>query len=233
MEKPTQSAGAIPKPKKRKAQYKEADLNLLFKVVRIAEYQTPLMKEWIAAQAPVLNAGEQYVFDRKLKQAINEIDGWGEEELKMNFISAVLDLGNMAGGGNIATFYDKTISATVEGTKLTVKPDFMMAKGFKNVLQNPYFHFHEYKPQINPTGEPMAQLLQAFLIAQVTNNDGKPLYGAEVFGASWRFVIMEGKNYCVSRAFDSTDKDGLLHIIAMLRKFRHILETRLIGNDEL
>ena len=47
-------------------------------------------------------------------------------------------------------------------------------------------------------------------------------------GANWRFVTMEGKDYCISKAFDSIDKADLLIIIAVLRKFRYILETRLL-----
>lgn len=133
----------------------------------------------------------------------------------------------------IVTYFDKVISATVEGIKLTVKSDFMMAKGFLNVFQKPYFHFQEYKPQLNPKGEPMAQLLEAFLIAQVKNKDTKmPLYGVETIGKQWTFVIMEGKDYCVSKSFDCTDKDDLLKIIAILRKFRWILETRLMKDDD-
>jgi hypothetical protein len=49
-----------------------------------------------------------------------------------------------------------------------------------------------------------------------------------IVGASWRFVILEGKNYVVSKTFDSIDKGDLLKIIAILRKFRWILETRLL-----
>jgi hypothetical protein len=74
----------------------------------------------------------------------------------------------------------------------------------------------------------MAQLLEAFLIAQNENNDKNPLYGCEVNGSTWRFITMEDKAYCVSKAYDSTDKEDLLRIIAILRKFRYILETRLL-----
>lgn len=93
--------------------------------------------------------------------------------------------------------------------------------------KQPYFHFQEYKPALNPKGEPMGQLLEAFLIAQQKNKDGKPMYGAEIIGKQWTFVLMEGKNYCISRSFDCTDKEELLKIISILRKFREILETRL------
>jgi hypothetical protein len=104
----------------------------------------------------------------------------------------------------------------------------MVAKGILSYHQNPYFHFHEYKPQGNPTGEPMAQLLEAMLLAQEKNKNGKPIYGAEIIGQYWKFVILQGKEYCISHSFDSIELDTLLEIIAILRKFRHILETELL-----
>ena len=39
---------------------------------------------------------------------------------------------------------------------------------------------------------------------------------------------MEGKEYCISKSFAATEKDDLLKIIAILRKFKHILFTRLM-----
>jgi hypothetical protein len=146
----------------------------------------------------------------------------------MKFIAAIIDLGYLVGGNGIVTYFDKTISATVEGTKLKVKSDFMVAKGILDVFSHPYFHFQEYKPNKNPTGDSMAQLLEAFLIAQQKNKNTKPLYGIEVVGAIWKFVVMEGKEYCTSMSYDSLNKDDLLKIIAILRKFKHILFTRLM-----
>jgi hypothetical protein len=210
-------------------QYKEADLILLFNLKRIVEYKTPLMEEWLSVESPTLNAGEQYIFDKKYKEAVNNISGWSEEDLKVKFLSAIIELGHLEGGDGIVTFFDKTISATVEGTLLTVKADFMMAKGLLDVFSTPYFHFQEYKPHKKPSGDSMAQLLEAFLIAQVKNKNSKnPLYGVEIIGDSCRFVIMEGKEYCTSKPYTFIDKDDLLKIIAVLRKFRWILETRLI-----
>jgi hypothetical protein len=171
-----------------------------------------------------------------LKKDIEGINGWSEEDLKMKFISLVLIVGKLTDGGRIVTFFDKKISGVIEGIPMTVKSDFMVAKGLMDLYQTPYFHFQaggvpQYKPQKNPTGDPMAQLLEAFLIAQETNRkDGKiiPIYGCEVIGRQWTFVVMEVKTYCVSKAYDCTDREDLLKIIGMLRKFREILETRLL-----
>lgn len=77
----------------------------------------------------------------------------------------------------------------------------------------------------------MAQLLEAFLIGQEKNKKkGKtvPLYGCEIIGKNWTFITMEDNSYCVSKSYDSTDKEDLLKIIAILCKFREILETVLL-----
>jgi hypothetical protein len=164
-----------------------------------------------------------------LPLAIRDIDGWNEEDLKMQFISQILPLGQMNSNGRYKAFYEKTISGIVEGTPLTTKTDFMMATGILNKPENPYFHFQEYKPS-KPTGDSMAQLLEAFLIAQEINKNGKPLYGIEIVGKNWSFVTFKDRTYCISKQFDSTDHDDLLSIIAILRHFVHILETELLDD---
>ncbi len=209
-------------------QWQEATLIETFNLNRITEYQTSLMQEWLEVDIPIFDVVEQGIFDRTYKKGVQKIAGWSEEDLKMKFITHILDLGLLTDENGIIGYFDKMISATVEGVFLKVKSDFMMAKGILNVHKQPYFHFQEYKPQLNPTGEPMAQLLEAFLIGQVKNKNPKPLYGMEIVGETWKFVIMDGKDYCTSESYSCTKKDDLLKIIAILRKFKYILMTRLI-----
>ncbi len=208
--------------------WREGDLIQTFKLNRIITEQTPLMLDWLDAEMPNLNIAEQYDFERDLTKAQKYIAGWNEEDLKMKFISTILKLGHLMDDEKVIGYFDKIISATVEDIKLTVKSDFMLATGILDVFKTPYFHFQEYKPYKNPSGDSMAQLLEAFLIAQESNKNNKPLYGVDIMGANWRFVTMEGKDYCISKAFDSVDKADLLTIIAILRKFKYILETRLL-----
>ncbi len=209
-------------------QYKEADLILLFKLNRIATYYTPIMQEWLDVENPVFDVVEQGIFDRKFLEAQTQLIGWSEEDSTIKYINSIVELGHLVAGNGIVTYFDKIISATVEGTKLTVKSDFMVAKGLFDVFTTPYFHFQEYKPNKNPSGDSMAQLLEAFLIAQKKNLNNKPIYGIEVVGRYWTFIVMEGKDYCISGSYDSLKKDDLLKIIAILRKFKHILFTKLI-----
>jgi hypothetical protein len=213
---------------KKKKEWKEADLVLTFKLKRHLNENHPLLEEWLNVENPLFLEGENYIFDNIYPKVVEKIAGWSEEDLKMKFITFVLELGRLTDFGNVITFFDKMISAKIEGIELSVRTDFMVASGFMNVYHHPYFHFQEYKPHLNPTGEPMAQLLEAFLIAQVKNNDDKPLYGAEVIGKQWTFVVMKGKDYYISKSYDCTDKEELLKIIAILRKFKEILETKLL-----
>jgi hypothetical protein len=212
-----------------KKEWLEGELIETFKLKRIVvPQQTPLMQEWLDIAPPEFNVGEQYSFDKCLLKAQKNIGGWSEEDLKMKFISPVLELGYLLDDEIALGYFDKIISATVEGTKLKVKSDFMLAKGILDVFRTPYFHFQEYKPQKNPSGDSMAQLLEAFLIAQEKNKNGLPLYGLDIVGKQWSFVIMEDKQYCISPMFNAIDKADLLAIIAILRKFKYILETRLL-----
>lgn len=216
---------------KKNKDWKEGEMLLTFNITRIDNSQTPLMKEWLEVEAPLFTPTEQEIFEDILLKATKKISSWSEEDLKMKFISKILDLGNILEEDNFVSFFDKKLSAEVEGHLLTVKVDFVIGKGMLDYLQTPYFHFQEYKPHKNPGGDPMAQLLEAFLIAQTENEKEQkniPLYGCEIIGKQWTFVTMQEKAYCVSQSYNSTKRDELLQIIAILRKFKHILETRLL-----
>jgi hypothetical protein len=212
----------------KKKEWKEGEIALVFGLEAIQTYYTPLMNDWLNVEMPLLTASEQPFFEEIYQKALIHVKTWAEEDLKMKFISPILYLGRLMDDTNFVSMFDKSLSATVKKYKLSVKPDFVIGSGLMNYMQKPYFHFQEYKPNKNPTGDSMAQLLEAFLIAQEKNADGKPLYGCEVVGDTWRFVTMEDTTYCVSRNYDSTDRNELLQIIAILRHFRHILETVLL-----
>lgn len=211
--------------------WQEGELIDTFKLNRIKSYQTPLMKDWLDVQLPELNFAEQYLFNFIHELAVENIDFWDKQNLKMKFIWAVLDLGHMRDDSSkkLISFFDKTISATVDKIPLQIQSDYMVSKGIMNLGKIPYFHFQTYESRSYSIGDPMARLLEAFLIAQVKNQNGKPLYGVEIFGKHWTFVTMEGKEYCISNTYEATKKNDLLSIISILRKFRAILYERLLN----
>ena len=215
--------------KRPKKEWSEGELIRTFKLNRNITTLTPLMTEWLDVPLVNLNSHEQYSFDKNILKAKKRISSWSEEDLKMNFISPILELGHITDDDDdVVGYFDKIISATVEDIKLTVKSDFMLARGTLDFFETPYFHFQGYKPYKNPSGDSMAQLLEAFLIAQEKNKNGLPLYGIDIVAKQWSFVIMEGKDYCISNAYNSVDRDDLLLIISVLRKFKDILASRLL-----
>jgi len=208
--------------------WREGELIEVFQLKRIKDHQTPLLKEWLDVPNPIFDKVEQEIFDKNFIKVLNSIEGWSEEDLKMKFISHILELGYMVDDDKVLTYFDKMISATVQGTYLSVKTDFMMAKGILDVFRTPYFHFQEYKPNKNPTGDSMAQLLEAFLITQEMNKNNNPLYGIEIIGKQWTFVVMQAKEYCLSPTYICTDREDLLKIVSILRKFKEILYSKLL-----
>jgi hypothetical protein len=151
------------------------------------------MKDWLDVSEPKFNRVEQWIFESLLHKAL-KVSAWSGENLKMKYISPILELGQVLDSDNFVSFFDKFLEGEVQGYKLSVKVDFTIGSGLLDYMETPYFHFQEYKPQKNPTGDPMAQLLEAFLIAQEKNKaKGKtiPLYGAEIIGKNWTFITME------------------------------------------
>ena len=58
------------------------------------------------------------------------------------------------------------------------------------------------------------------LVAQFNNKQEFPLYGCYVVGRNWFFVILQGKEYAVTNAINSST-DDIVKVIAMLRKVKN------------
>lgn len=210
-------------------QYSEAELIKLFDLKRLIGNQAhPLLEEWLTVSDISLSNNEQETFDAILEDAVQNIANWYEEDLKMQFIAFVLKLGHLKNTARYHPYFERVIEATVEEHHLKIKTDFMLAKGILNIPEVPYFHFQEYKRQTDPNGDPIGQLLEAMIIACELNQNAKPIYGCYVIGKFWNFMVFENETYCISESYDCTKHNGLLQIIAILRKFKEILEMRLL-----
>ena len=207
--------------------YSEADLILQFKLNRVVTEYTPLMVDWLNAET-ILTETEQAIFSRLCLRAKKEILGWQEEDLKMKFIAPILELAQLIENEHFQSYFEKTVSATIDGVFLKTKTDFMLAKGILDKPQQPYFHFQEYKPHKKPVGDSMAQLLEALLIAQEINQHKFAMYGCEVMGKQWSLVIYHDRTYCLSKSYDCTEPDDLLKIIAMLRYVKQLVITQFL-----
>lgn len=217
------------KRQKKEIKYSEGDLITLFGLTRLSgNDKYPLIAELTTIEKPILNQFEQYNFDKALNNANQVIEGWNEEELKMKFISFIIDLGNLQDAKKYKTFYERELYTTLNDHYLYLKADFMIAEGVFNQPSTPYFYLQQYQKTKDRSSDPVPQLLEGFLIAQDKNKNGKSMYGCTVTGKIWDFFTMEDKIYCISQSYDCMKPEELLQIIGILRKFKEILETILL-----
>ncbi len=182
------------------------------------------LEDWLSATGAI-NDDDKRLLDRVLVKLIDNADSWNEEELKMNFISIVILVADFE--NPIRTYYDREISAEINGVFVSSKVDMMLSKGIGELIKMPYFFLHEYKREKKYSGDPIGQMLGGMLIGREKNNDGKPIYGCYVQGRFWFFSIMQEEKYVVSNAYDSSNIEDAYKIIYILRKLGAIITERL------
>lgn len=150
----------------------------------------------------------------------DSIETWNEDELKMMFIAPLLTEINFNFLPHYKVFTQRLLSLETETIEASGKVEWMVATG-KQTPQKPFFFLHEYKAEKNSSNDPLGQLLIAMMDAQIINqNPEKNLYGAYVIGRFWFFVILQGKEYSVSRAYDATQTEDLQAMIDMMQKVK-------------
>jgi hypothetical protein len=194
-----------------------------FGLTRILE-GFPLLDAWLDVSGELPDDEIQRLEKWRLK-LLKRSGAWNEETLKMKFIANILELIDYDTDELEGTF-DAEMKGIVQGQKLSVIADYALSKATYDLIEPPYFYFHEYKPR-KKAKDPIAQLLLAMLIAQSQADHKHPLYGCAVFGEYWYFMVLDDKTYSVSTGIVSTNREGLQRIILILRKFKHILHTEL------
>jgi hypothetical protein len=193
--------------------------------------QSPIMQTWLASQQEITDFEKQsLLFD--LEKVWLYIDFWNEEEVKIKLIGTIVRLVGYD-SKHLSAFADRTLRGIVDGIELYGEPDLMVARG-KQEVKSPFFFIHEYKkeapypPQGEIIADPAGQLLAAMLVAYENNltepkMKEKPIYGAYVIGRNWFFVILQGREYAISRAYDATQTDDLLDIFRILKAHRQVI----------
>jgi hypothetical protein len=158
---------------------------------------------------------------KHLQQLLNKnADAWNEQELSLHFIGPIFSLVDFTEFGKFNLFAARPLSAIVDKEELTGIPDGIIASGWLEP-EVPYFCFHEYKKEIDPSGDPISQCLAAMLVAQELNHNDKPIYGCVVIGRNWRFIVLEQLTYAISDVFVATQADikDIYRILKTLRQY--------------
>ena len=203
------------------------DLSLIIKTFGIkVEKKSPILTDWLSAQYE-FNDFEQTFFEDLLADAEEDGGYWNEEELKITFIGSAFRLARINTKNRIKVFYERPLAATVKDQPLAVIADCLVATPLPfNTPDYPYFFLQEFKRRKGDKNDPEAQMLIAMLIAQETNDDGKPIYGGYLIGQNWNFTLFHNNTYCQSRQYDSTRREDLLSIIFIIRKLKELILNR-------
>ncbi len=199
------------------------DLEELFGLERVK--QMLLLDDWLSATTTLDSYTQKRV--ETLKEKVFEfVEFWNEDELKLQCISKIVDFAEYDEIKPFNMFSQRSISATINNIEIGGRVDFVLAKGRQKPMK-PYFFIHEYKQETKRgSTDPKGQLLSEMLVAQVRNEGKRPVYGCYVLGRSWFFVILNGKDYAVSNAYNASD-DDIYTVIAILRKVKEYIQNSL------
>lgn len=187
-----------------------------------ANEPAPVITNWLQASYALTPEEVKILHDLHAKAQV-EGDYWNEEELKINLIGFLFYLAQIEEPKRIKVFYERKMSAKVNGYSLSVISDCMVATPLFNAPGQPYFFLQEYKKSRGDKVDPEAQVLTAMLIAQTQNGDGKPVYGSYVLGTNLYFTVLQGQQYYHSRKYDLLRLDDLQQFVFSMRKLREII----------
>ncbi len=185
-----------------------------------------ILEDWTSASGS-LNEVEKGLLIEISKDMKLKGRDWNEEELKMNFVAIIFFISKLNIPKIMQVFYERSMSGEVEGIKISVKVDGMVASPtIANRPKVPYFFLQEFKRSLGDDHDPEGQMLAAMILAQELNQDGKPLYGCWLQGKFWNFTTLIGRDYCVSKTYDATEMDDLHQIVFILRKLKDLILNR-------
>jgi len=183
--------------------------------------QHKLLTDWKIESEKYEIEEYEYKLLLRMQERLNyRIDDWNELELVEQFIAPVfnfIDFNN----DDFGMFSERLIKGVIDNYELYGYPDAIVAKG-RREPEIPYFCFHEYKKETENKGDPQGQCLATMIVAQELNNN-IPIYGVVVKGDKWYFMILQGKEYAISKPYKSVDEE-LFEIVKLLKHLKIIIE---------
>jgi hypothetical protein len=184
------------------------DLKKIFKLER--EFDKSIFDNWFNSNLE-LSKDDTSFLEELLKKEIDFIQIYKEEDLKIKFLSPLLNRIDFKVGHKIRDFYEEILIYETEKFRFNGTTDFLISYGFEKA-EKPYFFIQEFKKGVEYSN-PEPQLL-AEMIAGLELSNLKIIKGAYIVGAIWNFVILEkveraSYRYTISQNFDSTDLEKL------------------------
>ncbi|MDX2303409.1 MAG: hypothetical protein NW226_11445 [Microscillaceae bacterium] len=199
------------------------DVEIEFGIERIKDM--PLLLDWLHVPQEAASLPDN--FEELRISLLDNVEMWNEDELKMMFIALFLAQFKYNNLPHYKVFTQRLLSLQTETVEASGKVEWMIATG-KQTPKKPFFFLQEYKPEKNSSNDPLGQLLIAMVDVQMLNNNPqKPLYGCYTIGRLWFFVVLLGKEYSVSRAYDATQTDDLSAMVIILERVKEYIHREL------
>jgi hypothetical protein len=209
-----------------KITFRECTMTKLDELFGLKQVQSlSSLSEWLAMPCTLTEEEKRPLLQLQRKFNQNHYH-WNEYELAGHFIIPIFSFVDFT-TDYFNDFGERMISATINNTELTGKPDGMIATGFREP-KIPFFCFTEYKPETDPYGDPYGQCLAAMLVGQTLNENKSPIYGCVVKGADWNFMLLEDKKYVISKRFVADDAE-IFDIFRILKTLKQLLLDKMQG----
>lgn len=204
--------------------FKDATLTQLDEKFALQQTDNCLwLNKWLSATL-TLSDQELAMATHLQKSLLKNVLAWNEQELSLNFIGPIFSIIDFSEPYRFNFFAQRPISCTIENIELYGKPDGMIASGYRQPLI-PYFCFHEYKKEIDTSGDPIGQCLAAMLVGQeLSQTPTVPIYGCVVVGRDWYFMTLVEKYYCISKGHNAA-QDDLFEVIQILKELKEIIRN--------
>ena len=189
-----------------------------FETVQIVDH--PTLTEWLTFDYTVSEYQKHFLMDLQEALLIG-VDDWNEVELENKFISPLIVLAKFD-NRKMSYFMERELSVILNEYEVSGKVDGMIATGFRSP-KKPYFCMNEYKRESDPTGDPRGQALIAMLAAQHLNDAQNIIFGCYIVGKSWRFMVLDKREYAISKSF-SADDDEILDIFRIMKGLREQID---------
>jgi hypothetical protein len=205
-----------------KLNFNDCTLSIMERTFKIMPTkQNKALAEWITTSFEVTDFDRETV--RRLCELLQDnVAHWNEYDLSMHFIGPMFSAVNFTKPFRFNLFAQRNLEAEVQQIKLMGRVDEVIASGYRDP-ELPFFAFNEYKKETNPDGDPAGQALAAMLVGQQQNQAAGsdfPIYGCYIIGRNWFFMVLEGKKYATSKAFQSTEYEDSLHIFRILSQLK-------------
>jgi hypothetical protein len=208
----------MPNTQTKMLNFQDCTLLKLEKTFGLKQIRThPVLQEWLIEPADISEIERTNLLNLR-ELLIDNVDDWNEQELALHFIGPLFAFIRFS-TEKFNAFAERLLTGVVEGVKMSGKPDGMIASG-RRAPEIPYFCFQEYKKEKDAEGDPAAQALAAMLVAQELNQRKMAVYGCYVRGRNWFFMVLQGKEYCISENYSSTKEDifDIFRILKVLKQ---------------